>query len=50
MHYPHRTQIASRVTAFADFVIAELKTEESLKVKAKDCADFMTLQSGAKPR
>jgi DNA-binding transcriptional LysR family regulator len=38
MHYPHRTHIASRVTAFADLVLAELKTEQSLQVTIKDCA------------
>jgi DNA-binding transcriptional LysR family regulator len=38
MHYPHRTHIASRVTAFADLVLAELKAEQSLQVTIKDCA------------
>jgi DNA-binding transcriptional LysR family regulator len=40
MHYPHRTHIASRVTAFADFVVAELKSEQSLRVTTKDCVEF----------
>jgi DNA-binding transcriptional LysR family regulator len=43
MHYPHRTHIATRVTAFADFVIGELKAEESLKVTVKDCAGFAVI-------
>lgn len=40
MHYPHRTHIATRVIAFADFVVARLKDEESLKMTAKDCVQF----------
>jgi DNA-binding transcriptional LysR family regulator len=40
VHYPHRKHIAARVTAFVDFVILELKHEESLSITATDCMKF----------
>jgi DNA-binding transcriptional LysR family regulator len=40
MHYPHRTHIATRITAFADFMLEALKRDDSLRAATKNCAEF----------